>query len=167
MHMGWERVLEAGSHTRSARGVSGLVPVHLYPGAHTRAASLPVRLRSCVHELLHRHHFQLLHCVNACVSARSGARAAHISTLSPQNRMSRRSCSAQQHILCAEQYVQAVLQHTSAHSLRRTRCSGARAAHIRHSMRRDIIRHPLLSTLVTVIYAHGGTLGRCITRGHR
>ena len=142
MHMGWERVLEAGSHTRSARGVSGLVPVHLYPGAHTRAASLPVRLRSCVHELLHRHHFQLLHCVNACVSARSGARAAHISTLSQQNRMSRRSCSAQQHILCAEKDVPALLQRTSANSLRR-----------------NIIQHLLITTLLTVIYAHRRSWG--------
>ena len=114
--MGWERVLEAGSHTRSARGVSGLVPVHLYPGAHTRAASLPVRLRSCVHELLHHHHFQLLHCVNARVilSARSGARAA----------------SSHQHILSAEHDIPALLQRTAAHSLRRTICSGGLAAHI-------------------------------------
>jgi len=60
----------------------------------------------------------------------SGALAAHISTFSAQKEMFRRSCSAHQYILCAEQHVPALLQRTSAHTLRRTTCSGALAAHI-------------------------------------
>ena len=43
----------------------------------------------------------------------------------------RRSCSAHQHIISAEQDVPALLQRTAAHSLRRKRCSGTLAAHIR------------------------------------
>jgi len=43
-----------------------------------------------------------------------------------------RSCSARQHILCAEQHVElpALVQRASEHSLRRTTSSGARSAHI-------------------------------------
>jgi hypothetical protein len=66
----------------------------------------------------------------------------------PQNNMFRRCCSAHQHILCAEQHVPALLQRTSAHSLRRTTCSGAVAARIstfsaqNNTFRRSCSAHP-------------------------
>ena len=63
MRQGWRGVSKPGSRTRSARGVSGLVPVHFYAGAHTYAAKLPGQLRGWVCEPNNHHHFHILYCV--------------------------------------------------------------------------------------------------------
>ena len=45
------RGLDAGSHTRSARGVSGVMPACMYRGGHTHDTQTWARLDACVSEL--------------------------------------------------------------------------------------------------------------------